>query len=29
MVAALGYLHLEAGGPASPLALPADSSLKL
>jgi N6-L-threonylcarbamoyladenine synthase len=29
MVAALGYLHLEAGGPASPLDLAADSSLKL
>ena len=29
MVAALGYLHLAAGGSASPLDLPADSSLKL
>jgi N6-L-threonylcarbamoyladenine synthase len=29
MVAALGYLHLEAGGSASPLDLPADSTLKL
>jgi N6-L-threonylcarbamoyladenine synthase len=29
MVAALGYLHLAAGGSASPLDLPADSTLKL
>jgi len=29
MVAALGYLHIAAGGSASPLDLPADSSLKL